>query len=302
MNKNILCAKVFLGICAIVQYSTAEEVAITIESIRCLKTETITGPDKTYYVVSPESGKGVTSNIRELNDNQVWSVNKEVLKVKRGQKVGITIWDGDRFYNKNKDKIATAVGTAIGALGTTLAGGTDGAAAVKAGQALAVAVVKNLEDPDDLVLSAVIDTAQDRFYVLHERRGFSRTGSESFYGVTIRVGNPKKQEYQLTLKSIKCIRQEDNIGSDHPYIKVGGKKVWGPKRMKKGDTRSLGDLKVSFTDTDMIELWEEDDLDPDDHLGTNAIVDGTLVGAGDVKFTFKEDDAHYFIMGEVQSP
>ncbi len=172
MSKTLVCLEAIVVLVAVVESSmAAETVPITIESIRCQKTETVFGSDKTYFVVSSTSDKGVTSEIHKLNDNEVWKVNREVLKVERGKPVAITVWDGDRFFNKNKDKIALLVGEALGALGTAATSGADAGTAVEIGKELVKEFVKRMKDPDDLVLSGVINTDKDRFFVLHQRRG-----------------------------------------------------------------------------------------------------------------------------------
>lgn len=104
---------------------------------------------------------------------------------------------------------------------------------------------------------------------------------------------------QLRLISLTCYETEDNWGSDHAYILVNGNKVWGPTRINDNQRRDLtGVQPIPFTTRAEIELWEKDDLDPDDFLGT-SIARAARAGKGELRAYFDLDDARYRLIYEV---
>lgn len=95
----------------------------------------------------------------------------------------------------------------------------------------------------------------------------------------------------LFLDRLHCNTTEDNIGGDHAYIKVDGEQVWGPFRINNGESLDIG-KQVNFNGQVAIELWDEDDLDPDDLLGRHVVGPGA---GGTLKFDNDEADydLHY---------
>jgi len=67
----------------------------------------------------------------------------------------------------------------------------------------------------------------------------------------------------LKLKTLKCNKTEDFIGSDDPYLHVNGKKIWGPIKAKAGEVLIINQ-HTTIKSTAVIELWEKD-IDSDDH-------------------------------------
>ena len=61
------------------------------------------------------------------------------------------------------------------------------------------------------------------------------------------------------LLRITCHKQEDDTGRDPPYIRVNGQRVWGPKGMRKEQTREI-QPDVPFRYRAKIRLYEEDDF------------------------------------------
>lgn len=62
----------------------------------------------------------------------------------------------------------------------------------------------------------------------------------------------------LIMKSIRCIRPNDIVGSDEPYLTVNSSPVWSGA-MKKGETEVLSGGRadeVSFTGTVLVRLLE----------------------------------------------
>ena len=92
---------------------------------------------------------------------------------------------------------------------------------------------------------------------------------------------------------ITCHEQEDWTGDDEPYIKINGKVVWGPKDMRKGETREIY-RDYQFNHRARVALYERDDWDPDDFLGEHVITRADI-DKGEQAFSFMEDGANYTI-------
>ena len=96
---------------------------------------------------------------------------------------------------------------------------------------------------------------------------------------------------------ITCHEQEDYTGRDHPYITVNGKRLWGPKGMRKEETREIL-RNYQFPRRAKVRLYEQDDYEPDDFLGEHEITRADI-GEGEQEYTFAEDGANYSIWIEV---
>ncbi|TDD03543.1 hypothetical protein E1181_20295 [Saccharopolyspora terrae] len=92
---------------------------------------------------------------------------------------------------------------------------------------------------------------------------------------------------KIKLTRLKAINNEDNVGCDHPYLKLDGDVVWGPERVCEEFDIEITDVNRSFSGSVTVELWEEDDVDGDDLLGRHSLKSGS----GSVEFT--RDGAHY---------
>ena len=103
----------------------------------------------------------------------------------------------------------------------------------------------------------------------------------------------------LRLISLNCLETEDNWGGDHAYLKVNGILVWGPDRINDNQSRDLAAVgNLPFEGSASIELWDKDDGDPDDHLGTN-VAWASKAGAGTQEAYFNQDDANYRLYYQV---
>jgi hypothetical protein len=91
----------------------------------------------------------------------------------------------------------------------------------------------------------------------------------------------------LHLDRLHCNTTEDNTGADDAYIKVNGKRVWGPYAINDGEGLDIG-VSVGFDDQAAIELWDEDSPDSDDILGRHVV---RLGASGQLKFN--NDDSDY---------
>lgn len=82
-------------------------------------------------------------------------------------------------------------------------------------------------------------------------------------------------------------RATEDVASDEPYLKVNGRKVWGPRSIDEGQQRPIG---VVVHEGDKVSLYEEDlggPFDDDDFLG-----DAEVKGASGT-LEFSRDDANY---------
>lgn len=98
------------------------------------------------------------------------------------------------------------------------------------------------------------------------------------------------------MKTLTCYETEDNWGADHAYIKVNGETIWGPVKINDNEDRNV-DTDVAFTSKAIIELWDKDDHDPDDHLGTHVARKSEL-GKGEREANFRGDDSNYRLIYE----
>jgi len=101
----------------------------------------------------------------------------------------------------------------------------------------------------------------------------------------------------LTLKTLTCYETEDNWGADDAYIKINGVTFWGPIKINDNQGRAIN-KDITFTNKVWIELWDKDDLDPDDHLGT-YIAWASEAGKGEQEAYFNQDDCSYRLIYEV---
>lgn len=105
---------------------------------------------------------------------------------------------------------------------------------------------------------------------------------------------------KLKLISLNCKDQEDDFGSDEPYLIIDGKTV-DCAPMKEGETRNLSTVGVFPFETNIVvNLWDEDSPDSDDHLGQNIIkvVEGQDPEK-ELEVQFKKDDAEYYLRYKV---
>jgi hypothetical protein len=104
----------------------------------------------------------------------------------------------------------------------------------------------------------------------------------------------------LKLISLLCNTQEDYTGSDNPYLRVKGQRVWSG-RLRNGQEANLDGVSlIQFGGRARIELWEYDSWDPDDHLGTVYASD-FQIGQGDVEGRFSNYGTDYVLTYRVEA-
>ena len=101
----------------------------------------------------------------------------------------------------------------------------------------------------------------------------------------------------LRLKAIVCFETEDNWGADDAYIRVNEVTVWGPTKINDNQGMAIN-VDVAFTTSASISLWDKDDADPDDNLGTH-VAWAAEAGKGEITASYNADDCNYRIVYEV---
>jgi hypothetical protein len=101
----------------------------------------------------------------------------------------------------------------------------------------------------------------------------------------------------LRLKNLHCFETEDNWGADHAYIVANGSHVWGPTKINDNQWREVN-VDFPFASNVNLELYEKDDADPDDYLGTWVVRD-VEQNHGELRAFLNADDAHYELFYEV---
>lgn len=96
---------------------------------------------------------------------------------------------------------------------------------------------------------------------------------------------------RLFLSSIHC--EDTNETRDEPFLQVDGETVWSAKKVTDGDSFRLHETvqPISFLDTVIITLWEEDSLN-NDKIGSVRINATDSVGRLQ-SFAFREASAYY---------
>ena len=106
---------------------------------------------------------------------------------------------------------------------------------------------------------------------------------------------------KLKLMSLACNAPQDWDGTDETYIRIAGKRVWGPEKMKAMRVEDLEKQLPAyrFQNKIRIDLYERDThwLKKDDHLGrTYARAD--MVG-GEWEHQFRGFGANYLLTFKV---
>lgn len=105
---------------------------------------------------------------------------------------------------------------------------------------------------------------------------------------------------RLRLVSIACKDEQDWLGSDEPFLTVGGKLAWQAKDVDAGESLCLEGLPEVpfFAHTQVVlyesdhELVENEDLAKHDKIGEWTVHE-QLVGRGEQTLDFVGNGAHY---------
>lgn len=106
---------------------------------------------------------------------------------------------------------------------------------------------------------------------------------------------------RLRLVKITCNDEQDWIGSDEPFLVVGGKVVWREEAVDAGESLNLEGLaEVPFFASTQVELYESDgEVEDGNYAGHDKIgewsVRENLVGKGEQSLVFKGAGAEYVL-------
>ncbi|MGW5868652.1 hypothetical protein ACWFRJ_41620 [Streptomyces sp. NPDC055239] len=106
--------------------------------------------------------------------------------------------------------------------------------------------------------------------------------------------------YQVMFYQLRCIETEDD-GEDEAWVDFRGQRVWGRGDINNGDVINVnnGPFRLVNSDADVVSIWDQDDLDPDDHLG-DFLISAAVSGRGEQVAEFRGDGAHYTLTYEVR--
>ncbi|MFF1698119.1 hypothetical protein ACFVXC_31630 [Streptomyces sp. NPDC058257] len=106
--------------------------------------------------------------------------------------------------------------------------------------------------------------------------------------------------YQVKFYQLRCIETEDN-GEDELWVDFRGQRVWGRGDINNGQVINVNNGPFSLVNSgaDVVSLWDQDDFDPDDHLG-DFHISPAVSGRGEQVAEFRGDGAHYTLTYEVR--
>lgn len=82
------------------------------------------------------------------------------------------------------------------------------------------------------------------------------------------LGEANDRQFTLTLHTLKCNDPAER--KDNPYLLVNGRKIWGPKGMKKGQREGIG-RHCTFRNKATVELFDYDRVGSPDSRGSQQI-------------------------------
>lgn len=95
----------------------------------------------------------------------------------------------------------------------------------------------------------------------------------------------------LRIISLKCNRQEDSTGDDDTYIEINNSGQFWKARFDDGQSRSIN-KDFDFVSRADIRLYEYDDYDPNDYLGSH-VATRDEAGQGEKSVNFSNSGASY---------
>ncbi len=101
----------------------------------------------------------------------------------------------------------------------------------------------------------------------------------------------------VKLDRLVCLDTEDTFGSDEAFLRYNGELVFGPRKIKEGQSRDINVTRPIDVRA-LVQLFDDDSPDGNDHLGTIEILRGE-VGAGQRSVGFTGDGANYLLFYRV---
>lgn len=85
---------------------------------------------------------------------------------------------------------------------------------------------------------------------------------------------------------------------DELYMKIDGQEVWSEKKVSDGETLNINKVFTITGSSDRIDLFEDDWLGSDEHLGTKYAYSWQQ-GTGEHTVSFTNHGAHYDLVYQV---
>lgn len=95
---------------------------------------------------------------------------------------------------------------------------------------------------------------------------------------------------------LRCVETQDN-GEDELWVDFRGQRVWGRGSINNGDTRPANNQVFTMvgSDADVVSMFDQDSLDPDDHLG-DVHIKTSLAGQGEQVAVFSKFGSHHYTL------
>jgi hypothetical protein len=115
------------------------------------------------------------------------------------------------------------------------------------------------------------------------------------------VQNRARKEAEMTAEvkflRLQCLETEDN-GNDEVFLQFDGTNIFGINDIETGQTLDIGVVR-NFNGEATVSLFDEDDIDEDDHLGT-IVISEEEIDQGVRTQEFTDDEAHYILFYRVR--
>jgi hypothetical protein len=103
---------------------------------------------------------------------------------------------------------------------------------------------------------------------------------------------------EVKFRRLQCLETEDN-GQDEVFLQFDGEHLFGIQAIETGQSIELNIVR-EFNGEALVSLFDEDDIDEDDALGTIVVAESEI-GQGVIQEEFTGDDAHYLLFYSVRS-
>lgn len=106
-------------------------------------------------------------------------------------------------------------------------------------------------NPDDHIGDLELDDTDER----GSEQSYRIVGRRAEYRLIYALNPQRAERFVLHLRSLHCVDAQER--KDEPYLVVNGEEVWGPSKMKTGQSQII-EREVDFSGNAIVELWERD--------------------------------------------
>lgn len=121
---------------------------------------------------------------------------------------------------------------------------------------------------DDHIGDLELDATDER----GSEQSYRIVGKRAKYRLIYAVNPQRAERVVLHLRSLHCIDAQER--EDEPYLAVNGEDVWGPSKMKTGQSQII-EREVDFSGNAIVDLWERD-RHRSDKIGGSLQIDGSI--------------------------